>query len=62
MPRVKKRKPVTRWRIWLLDDKSGTKRPVARHGQRLFGRLERDRITAQLTRDGHAVEIEPVEP
>jgi len=53
---------VKRWRIWLLDDSTGTKRPVAKRGQRLFNRRERDGIVSQLTRQGHAVEVEPVQP
>ena len=48
------------WRIWLLDDNTKTKRPIADAGVRLFTRAHRDRIVRKLTQEGHVVEIEPV--
>lgn len=52
---------MRRFRIYVLNNDTGTKQPVAEAGKQVFSRTERDRIVNKLMRMGHGAEVVPLQ-
>jgi len=48
-----------RFVLWVLNNHTGTKQRVVCGKKDTFTRSERDRISAELIKAGHGVEVEP---
>ena len=47
------------FRVYVLNNHTGTKQQVVCGKKDTFTRAERDRITAEMIKAGHGVEVEP---